>query len=91
VRDVVAGAGLRRGDGVDLRLFRPAVRGQQGGQDREQIGPLLRMVRQLVEQPLHLAVVLHDQIDNITGHVVLLCQRISCPANARAERVLPRH
>jgi len=58
-------AGLVTGHGVDLGLLGPAVGSQQRDEHGHQRGPLLRRSLQLLEDPLHLPVVLHDQVDDV--------------------------
>ncbi len=68
VLDLVALAGRLLGDRVDLGLLGPAVGDEQPAEHRGEQWPFLRVVLQLVEQALHLAVVLHDQVDDVVLH-----------------------
>ncbi|MEU4292808.1 serine/threonine-protein kinase [Kribbella sp. NPDC026596] len=51
--------------------------GQQDRQHWQQIRTLLRILLELVEQSLDLAVVLHDQINNIPGHLTVPPARLA--------------
>jgi hypothetical protein len=71
VLDVLGGAGLVAGRRVDLGFLGAAVRDQERGQGGKQRRTLGRIGPQLLEQPLDLAVVLHDQVDDV-GQLRLL-------------------
>jgi hypothetical protein len=76
VGDLVGLSCLVLGNRVNLDLFGSRVGDQEGTQDREVQTPSCRLMLQQVEQPLDLAVIILDQLDNICSrHGPPLCAR----------------
>jgi hypothetical protein len=76
VGDLVGLSCLVLGNRVNFDLFGSRVGDQEGTRDREVQTPSCRLMLQQVEQPLDLAVIILDQLDNICSrHGPPLCAR----------------